>query len=431
MSPVHRKQKTGKLCHLRQALIAALLVLPLNDALANTPDNPAAAENTLGQAEISDQALQGYRDGITDLEAEYGPYHGQLSQQLMSLGQQYRQQGLLDVAREALQRAMHISRINSGLYSLEQAPILKELAQVNDLRRDWDSLDANQHYMYWIHKRNYGENDPRMLPVLNELGRWHLQAYEDHHNEGNAEHLLRAHDYHRQAIGIVSSHYGDLDPQLLDYLNSYTAINYYLASHQMTLYQEVDRTDSARNLDMDNEDRRRLIQYINNSYRNGKKSIDQTIRIHQHNEQASLVDKINAELAMADWNLLFGRWHTATELYKGIYNQLKTSLTPKLDADNLFAKPVPLPRLPDYDDAEHTHQSSGSSKDVSPYIVATFDVSARGSARNIEFVDEYPKENTQNRIDVRRTLKASKFRPRLEGGEPVQTERFTQKFVFR
>lgn len=417
------RHKTYKPFGIRQVLLCTLLLLPCHLSLANSE---AAQENT------ADDPLKHYESSIENLEAEYGPYHGQLSQQLLSLGQHYREQGLLDIARDALQRAMHISRINSGLYSLEQVAILKELAQTNDLRMDWESLDANQHYMYWIHKRNYGDNDPRMLPVLNQLGRWHLRTYKERHQEGNAEHLLRAHDYYQQAINIVSNQYGDLDPRLLDHLTGYTAINYYLASHQITLYQEVDQADSRRNINMDNEDRRRLIQYINNSYRNGKKSIDQTIRIHNSSDQATVQDKINAELAMADWNLLFGRWHTAVDLYKGIYNQVKSSLGADLDADAIFADPVPLPNLPHLSAATKPQiPNTQDNSNVGSYVVAAFDINTRGSPRNIEFVDEYPIENTQNRINVRRTLKASKFRPRLEAGEPVTTEGYTQVFLFR
>lgn len=383
-----------------------------------------ASATTTPQDETEQRSVDHYQQSVEQLEAQYGPYHEALSQELTSLGQHYRQQGQLDESRDILQRAMHVSRINSGLYNLQQAAILEQLVNTNSARQDWKSVDANQHYLFWLHQRNFQADDPRMLPVLNKLGRWHLNAYDNHTHKGKVEHLLRAHSYYKQAIDIVSKEHGELAPQLLEHLQGYTATNYFLASHQVIIHQETEDLGGARATNITNEEKRRLLQYIQNSYRNGKNSIDQTIRIQNSNDRSSIQDKVTAELAMADWNLLFGRWHTALTLYKNIYTSLNQTLPDKLSADDFFASPVPLPQLPALEDTTADKPSSHS------YILVAFDVSPRGSARNIEFVEEFPESDTQNRIRVRRALKTSKFRPRMQQGEPVATQRHTQKFVF-
>lgn len=408
---IKRKSASG---YLKTLLATAVMFAPCVSVQASTTTLESALKKSLSD----------YEQSVEQLEAQHGPYHAALSQQLTGLGQHYRQQGKLDDSRDILQRAMHISRVNSGLYSLQQTAIIEQLVKTNTERKDWESVDANQHYLYWLHKRNFDADDPRMLPILNKLGRWHLNAYDEHTHKGKVEHLLRAHNYYKQAIDIVSKEHGEMAPQLVDHLQGYTATNYFLASHQVIIHQEADDQGGARNTNITNEDKRRLIQYIQNSYRNGKNSIDQAIRIHNSNDNSSLQEKVTAELAMADWNLLFGRWHTALALYKNIYSSLSERLPEKISPDAFFASPVPLPQLP------ALANSQSRTDETDPYIIVAFDVSPRGSARNIEFIEEFPKSHTQNRIRVRRALKTSKFRPRMQQGEPVATQRYTQKFVF-
>lgn len=405
---------------LKKITIAATLSAFFVPSYASNSEPPQ--EGLVPDAEL-EKSLEHYEQSVEQMETQYGPYHGALSQELTSLGQHHRQQGNLEESRDALQRAMHISRVNSGLYSLEQAAIIDQLVKTNTDRHDWESVNANQHYLFWLHQRNYEADDPRMLPILSKLGHWHLNTYDSHAHNRQVEHLLRAHNYYQQAINIVALEHGEMSPQLIDHLQGFTATNYFLAANQVVIYQEADDLGTSRTSNITNEEKRRLQQYVQNSFRSGRKSIDQAIRIHRNNDQSSLRDRISAEMAMADWNLLFDRWHTAMALYKEIHKSLSQELPEQEKADSFFAEPVPLPQLPGL-------QETTSPSTDQPYVVVAFDVTARGTARNIEFIEEFPERHTQSRIQVRRTLKTSKFRPRMENGEPVVTRRYTRKFVF-
>ena len=73
------------------------------------------------------EAVKYYQELIDTLEREGGVYDSQLSEVMLGLGNLYQKFGRHGDAASLFDRAYHITRVNSGLYSLDQLALLEEL----------------------------------------------------------------------------------------------------------------------------------------------------------------------------------------------------------------------------------------------------------------------------------------------------------------
>ena len=68
--------------------------------------------------------------------------------------------------------ACKLNGSNYGLHSLSQTPYLMSIAETESYLGNWDKSQQALENLYLINAQAYGENDPRMLPVLDELLDW-------------------------------------------------------------------------------------------------------------------------------------------------------------------------------------------------------------------------------------------------------------------
>src|SRR5687768_12872737 len=85
----------------------------------------AATKTQTQLAERRHQAIAELEREIQAIESREGPYSAQLIDPLSSMGSIYQEAGEHLLATAAIEQARHIARVNAGLYSLEQAPLLR------------------------------------------------------------------------------------------------------------------------------------------------------------------------------------------------------------------------------------------------------------------------------------------------------------------
>lgn len=363
-----------------------------------------------------------YLNAIEDIETDYGAYDLQLSQHLTSLGQQYQSIGEHAEAVQVFKRAMHVQRVNLGLYDMGQVPILESLIESQIALGEWETANDEYQYLFWLHRRNYGNDDPRMLPVINKLSNWHLNAYALNIHGGLFYHLTNAHDLYQIAVDLVSSNYGRNDLRMIDPLKGLTASNYFLATYQAENQNKSSMT--AGSMPANEEERARLQQYIMNSYNSGRSAINRMVDVYTNNPDAPPASDIRAQIALGDWYLLFGKWHSALEIYQQSYQKLAADTDAQALTSELFDKPVALPDLPLIDGGKKSMINTDN------FVLARFDVNAHGSVTNIDIIDAFPKNKSRMESRVRRALRQAKFRPRFENGEPVTTKDITHRYLF-
>ncbi len=378
----------------------------------------------LDPQEIADlqQQIYQYEQAISDIESSHGAYGKAMGQQLDSLGLVYQKLGKHPQAIEVFKRAVHITRIHEGLYSPQQLPILeRELRSLTALGQ-WKEVNDKLQYLYWLNKMNYGDNDPRILPALSRLSRWHLQAYAlelGRDKEAVTDHLITAHNMIVHSVNLLEQTGQDRE-LLINQLNGLTLTNYLFAT-----YTRVPMPRTTSNNPIDQEIRRAsqsVDVYINHSFRAGRDAIMRVIDLYQNGEEPAPFELAKAKVKLGDWLFLFNKRNAAFANYSEAWQILSADADHQPKLKSLFDQPVALPsedllETNHYYQAERTKYSGDNH-----YVLASFDVTELGKAANIEIIESMPPDNVSARSQVKRSLRVAKFRPRFVAGEPTFTE---------
>ena len=382
------------------------------------------------------RTLNNYLDEIERVETEFGAYGNGLAEQLSGLGEAYQIIGRHDDAIEVFKRAAHINRINEGLYNLNQVPIMENMIESLVARGQWQDANERREYLYWLYKRNYGQWDPRMLPVMDSLSNWYLNVYAMNRNNGSALALMDAYDLFSDSVKIINDTYGEKDLRKAGALRGLTISNWYFNTYQ---YIEP-RDDFGNNINYSQKEAidrgQRLTTYISNSYVRGKAAITELVDLYADNPNAPPGSEAGAMVELGDWYMLFNKWRSAIDTYQEAHNMLQENSNDEVrhQIDKLFSRPVALPDLPlmeTTNNAGSEEELVGDPEDTAhDYVVVSFDVTRFGSVRNVDILESIPEDSIRNRTRVKNALKNAKFRPRFVDGQPVLTEHVTQRYVF-
>ena len=106
-----------------------------------------ANSSTSQSTKFNDQTLaifvEKYEVAIEEIESQDGAYGSRLTQELMNLGSIYQEYGRHDEAIKFLKRSAHLNRINDGLYSTTQIPIIRKLIISLKEKKQWSLISGS------------------------------------------------------------------------------------------------------------------------------------------------------------------------------------------------------------------------------------------------------------------------------------------------
>ena len=391
------------------------------------------------------RSIAEYEQEIQAREAEYGVYDPGTGEYLLSVGLVYQNAGKHQEAVDAFTRALQIKRVNEGLQSTDQLLILEQLIKSNIANADWGAVDRNYQQLLWINKRNYDVGDPRLLPVVDLVGRWKLKAYKENLLDGSAIRIIgESEKLFKDTITILERQYGENDPRLINPLYGRALTNYQYAIEVANTPQDEfhgagspTRTQvMCRTVPTANGGARRICNTIrvpdpnyyatqssNKDFAMGQrisavgKALRQIVQIHENNPDLPQDSHARALVHLGDWNLLRGKKTTAYQRYKDAYLLLADSAGQEETITELFGKPQNLPALrlplPEVDDKVEEEKTTS--------VLASFDVSRSGRAKNVQIIESEPPDATSARRKAKKTIRGRLYRPRFEQGEPVDT----------
>jgi len=402
-----------------------------NTAASDLPQTPPGADEVA-------KTIDRYRKLVSADESSRGVYDQRLGEDLLGLGLALAEAGENRLALDALRRSLHITRINQGLESPAQLPILEQLIKQNMAVRDWDAVEQNYAYLYWVNRRSLGNMSPELLPVLRRLGQWHLSAeYLDSTTPVN-EHLIRAAAAFQHMIRIIDAAPQRADTELISALKRVAEVSY------RVYLQSMDFTGSSQRFGFSPKDPEPLSfptsqTYVPQGdslnsvidqrvprYRQGKAALQRVVDIYAANPDLPRTDYALAMAQLGDWYLLFDKRNSAMERYRNAFAiLLQTGLEPD-KANRLFAQPVRLPAL------DQPALAVPEPTDISEtgYVLAEFDLSRYGRPQNIRIKTAEPPTDSLRRRG-RRYIRKERFRPRIENGMTVRAENVTVKYRFR
>ncbi|TQV70112.1 hypothetical protein FKG94_21535 [Exilibacterium tricleocarpae] len=432
-----------------------------------------------------------YHTAIAEIESEFGPYAADLSEPLQGLAATLAQQGDYRGAGRAYRRAIHLTRINEGLYSSRQIPLLQALVTVDQSAGRWDRANDGYGHMTWLYRQAFSRGE--RLDYAGGLGRisdWHLAVVGLDAAAQRHTHLRRANEINQLALRAAQRQYGNLDdPRLVPVLYRLALSHYYLA---LALARDVKANALLRESDLQRvpRDRSGLFENridtdtaeVNRHLQSGRQALQRIQSIYGQSLRPTAAQAEAMTLVyLADWELLsarvrsftrstylrgsvvrqsisYGSVKKAVQQYNGAHRQLLALGLEPAALRQFFSRPAALPApvfspLPDTPAGPGDSESSpGSAMQFVSWVpalrgvsypgaslllptqrrlvqaTASLDVDALGRAARIEFTQRDDGVRIPSR--AREEIKAIQFRPAIVDEAATRSSAVTLHYKF-
>ena len=394
---------------------ALLRVLPL--IFLGGSNSLLALENgaSTGDRRVTAAQEQTFRNAIATTESAYGAYAPALSEQLLSLGITLQAQGKHDEAVDLFKRGVHLARINDGLYSAQQIPLLQGQIKSHIAQGDYSAADERQQYMYRVQVRSIDSGMQRTLALMQQA-QWQHNAYRLGLGPQDYTRIMNMWDLYRLALNDIIAREGESSPTLLLPLQGMLEAQYLISGYQWTDQSHSSSDDLGARQQLN-----RFNAYRAQSFEKGRSVILAMYGIEQERAGEKSLAAAETLVMLGDWQLWHDEREDAWQAYQSALLELAERDDAQVHIDQLFGEPVALPNiasvspLPRMVDAEQGN------------ILLEFGVSDRGRVVDLERVDDNDVSNGKaNRL--MRKLRKTQFRPRFEGGQPTGTDKLVRAF---
>jgi len=147
----------------------------------------------------------GYDQEISRIESTSGAFAYDLVPELVGLGMLEQETGDSSDSLKTFMRALYIVRMYQGLYSPVQIPLLEMIIENYSNMGHWHDVADTYDHLYWLYRRSYGENDPRLLPFIRRLRQWHIDAYNKNTGRTLEQHLRAAQTLYDKGLTLLKA----------------------------------------------------------------------------------------------------------------------------------------------------------------------------------------------------------------------------------
>ena len=374
-------------------------------------------------------SIREYSEIVESIEESGGVWASGLSEQLASIGELEQQQDNHPGAIAAFDRSIHISRISNGLHTLDQIPMLESMIDSYLVLGDWEQVDLYNNYLFFVQQKAYGSEDPRIIPVLDRLATWNMQAFNLGYGESLAVRLSSAQLLFRAAARLVGRHFGRDDERFVRYLRN-LAISSYQVARYPEYRSEVDRPEFRGTQELLADRLNQGGSILPQGYGLGEAALRGIIEYYEQNSQDvySIAEVITH---LGDWHLLFDRRRSADFYYLRAWEMLAAEENAEELVQKLFGQVTLIPTYVQEPRNLNIHVNSASIETFNfDYADVELDVTALGQARSIEVLSEETQENKLMLSRLRREVRSSRFRPILEGGVPIRSGRHQFRYRY-
>ena len=372
------------------------------------PPSPPASYTPYQPAE---DPIANYLNAIEQAESVGGAWAQELTDLYMGLGAALVQQQELEAARDAYHQGVTIMRVNSGPNSLEQVNFLFEIADIETrMGNNREAGDVMQN-IYLISAKNFGEDDPQMLPVLEQMYAWYMKTrplyspYAQYADFANSKYLAS-----RMALlterekGLAHADTARAN-RTLGQINFLT-VKYALGRGISVEPGVVVATGSPQPP---------YIQEVSvrDHYMAGTEAFERMAASVNLNENATPTERAEAIAQLGDWYLVFDKFKSAREQYETAW-RLLAEADPSLDtARQYMGHPAPVRLMNNFEDFTHFELPE---PDNSLGIEVSMSVTRSGMLRDVQII-KVPEDMSPDQVKLlEQQLKASRFRPAVVNG---------------
>ena len=342
------------------------------------------------QTEQYDAAQQNFESAIEIIEDNEDRLNAQLVNPLKGLGAAQLESGRPDRAVKTFKRAVHVTHVNEGPHNLDQLDLLESIAESHIRMGDLESAKESQDAIYAINVREYELDTPELVPSLLRRAEW----------QHKAGFIFDERATYRRAIRIIEEHKGRDTLDLVEPLILLGRSYFYLdASGQVSFHDS--------------------------SMSSGEIYFRRAARIAEEHPDTNWQVVAQAQLALGDYYMYNNNPQRGRQVYLDAWNLLSNEEA-GLDVRRVqLEQVVPLKqnKLPSYISSDEDKKARDEKEDplLQGSISISYTVSTRGRATNLRLIEARPAEFENMTSLVQREVRRRIYRPRLEGGEVVET----------
>jgi tetratricopeptide (TPR) repeat protein len=419
----------------RLAFAPSLVVGEAPGGGARLPRPEGSTEARNAARARTDRAINEQLDLIHEQEEREGFFSPDLADELASLAKLYQERGEHDVALGLLDRARQIVRFNEGLFTLDQAPMIRQGIASREALKERDGAKDSREELLRLARRN--PNDARTAQIYDEVADSRVAEVERYLSgdvmppplqvnigfgaedaplgEPAGVLALRTlfvaqHEYERAIRTLIAiAPTRDVDVATLHGLEADLMKTYYL--HAANFRRFEYRAAAA-------QDRELTHDFGVNSY---LRRIRYSEAFHSPNSEIA-----REQLELGDWHLLFGARDEAFAAYRSARDLLgRDGATPEeLEAFFAPTKPVVLPTFA----AGFVDPADAGS--YAGYIGVSITLDGAGKSTRVD-VTERSVEATDAIVQrLKKYVAKSVFRPRFVNGEWTSEDRVSLRYYF-
>lgn len=431
-------------------------------SFSNVSEQPPIASGTppltAAERREREEAIADYVMAIGDEESEEGPYSPQLPQDLMSAGLLAQQIPDHDRALDFFNRAQSVMRINEGLESLAQVPIMQAMIESHMALNETREADRIQENILYLSQQAYGDRGIEVIPAMLDYGVWHMDAFLERSNilinvnrmnvvqfmqdpnnymqQGNnlrdtpLFNLYTAQQTLLKSIDVLIKNQQFSHPRILD-LESMLLKSYFLSIHRENILYEPDFYLTRKKTKTGSRLNTNSIELLESQeYKQGNASHERSLAYIFNNPERTPTMIAKAMLEAADWHLLFERKVKASRDYQATYDYFSQFTALDAEALELLYPEYPI-ILPVYLPPPNSREKLDISPDEEVSYFGYFDVSFRidkyGKAKSIRILDKGGEVTRNMEIRLNQYLQKVLFRPLFKDGEPL-TETLSYRY---
>lgn len=417
------------------------------------------AQKVMPPAASADAAdIQRREAMVKDMELSGDAYANGLSEVLLDLAGDYESIGDLLKARELYERANHVTRVNKGLFSVEQIPIIERLFNNYLMSGDLVAADQQQEYLYYLQRKVHAGDDANLINPLQKYAEWNVQAFLSYlppalpesvtAPAGDAaaaeaptpapvasavpdmvtfriQHLINAQALYQQLIDLLLATTHHTDPRLPEAEHS-LAVTSYLFAMQAPMIDPAMLSSSDAGFYSQMPMQRM-------GYTEGRRSMERRIEYLEQNESTPPADLARARLELADWMIATHSRSDFVEVFTNAYNEYVASGASAEEIDTIFHPPLPI-EVPTFLIRPHSRLSLGIPVEAAlqyrGYIDVEYGVSKIGDSLSPKILFRTPETPEAVEEVLLRSLRRAEFRPRMQNGELLDNDKITARYYY-
>ena len=360
-------------------------------------------------------------------EGQLGTYSPELVPELRNLGAAYFADGEYRDAIDTFGRAIHLMRVNEGLYAHEQTGMVEQVIEAHIAMGNYIAADDQHEYLHRVRKKNLSASDPEMLEAVENYADWHRAAYLGQLDRYRYPRIVDLFDLYIEMADAVEEEQGGSSRDMLPYLEGKLRTEYMLSVYpgesEEGLQVEAGQKDDINLPDLT---KLRFQAFEKNNYRNGLSSIRSIRRVLDEAGDATPRELADVTLKLGDWY----QWHRRYALAIDAYEEAWTLMSEQPDGEEwlnaTFSVPLELPSAVIFQPGRMPLRLYHAAE-----VKARFAVSRRGEAKGIEILSPDSEENQPAVTRGFKYLRDMRFRPRLKDGVVVASGELERVYNIR